>query len=434
MARVRLPRLGVAWLLAVGVSLPAAADPVVFVYSGHLRLAGDSDRLGLGGARFTLMTVIDEQAVPSVGDGLATYAQGKSFLTVSGATSDAVNGSYPASFERLVVRSQPGSLAQVWLDSSFTVAGVEWHGGGAGGLAVANFPEGFFAASFPGLPTFTPADVVGPNGVVLGAPPTEASYVIDRFEASAQRVSGLSVTLAATLWGLFARVSGVGPRGLPGATGETGTQGQAGPEGPQGLQGLQGLPGPMGPTGPAGPEGPMGLAGLTWTGAWNAELIYSPGDVVELDGSSYVALQLTAEAPPPNEAWALVARAGSTGSEGLPGPPGPDGPPGPAGTPGAPGPAGPPGPTGSAGVSQREEIFTAVGPLVVARSGRLTSSASCSPGKSVLGGGGSANSAYFIMVASHSSGTAWTVTFQNISTRSQPVTVTVIAICSLVAP
>jgi hypothetical protein len=238
-------------LLSFGGAPSAEADPVVYFYSGDLVYQGGPDPIGLKGAHFSMMTVVDNSSVPSVSGSLAEY-HGTSFLTLSNAANPSINGTYTAVSESLVVRSQGDYYGQLWLNSSFNIAGNVWYGGGAGGLAVANFPIGFFAATFPALPTFNNFDVSGPNGVLYGTNPNYTSYSIDHFEASAQKISGLSPTLSATFWNLLTQVSGIGPRGPAGPAGATGLQGL------QGLTGATGAPGPAGPTGPVGPAGPAG--------------------------------------------------------------------------------------------------------------------------------------------------------------------------------
>lgn len=132
---------------------------------------------------------------------------------------------------------------------------------------------------------------------------------------------------------------------------------------------------PQGPQGLAGPAGSTGAKGMTWTGPWSAFVAYVPDDVVEVDGSSHVALvSTTVGSQPPNSQWGLVAArgaAGADGAQGLVGPAGSQGPQGdagPAGVDGAPGATGPSGPPGPAGPAGTFAIFgnEADGDLVVA--------------------------------------------------------------------
>ena len=120
-----------------------------------------------------------------------------------------------------------------------------------------------------------------------------------------------------------------GPQGIEGPTGETGPRGPEGPEGPigpqgvvgaqgpQGIQGVKGetgLQGPIGPSGPTGPQGPKGERGATWRGSWSAAMAYVVNDLVEYDGSTYIALASSSNVAPTGSLgtkWALFAEAGS---------------------------------------------------------------------------------------------------------------------------
>jgi hypothetical protein len=86
--------------------------------------------------------------------------------------------------------------------------------------------------------------------------------------------------------------------------------GGVGPPGPPGPQGIQGLEGPQGPEGPEGPEGPKGPKGLQWQGVWNLEGEYEADDVVEHNGSAYVATAPTPGVAPPVQGWSLLASKG----------------------------------------------------------------------------------------------------------------------------
>ncbi len=106
---------------------------------------------------------------------------------------------------------------------------------------------------------------------------------------------------------------------------------------------------------------------------------------------------------------------------------------GPIGPTGAAGPTGPTGPQGPAGIAARERISQATVPQTLIPGAKLTGSATCSTGKVVLGGGGYADNPNFVMVSSTFQGdSSWWVTFQNVSTTNQTVTVTSIAICAIV--
>jgi len=427
MVRARVASIVVASLFTVFVRMPASADPVVFLYSGELQHVSGPDPSGLSGARFALMTIIDDRSIPVTSGERAVYDQGRSFLTLSGAINEALNGTYPARSESLVLHADSNDVAQLWLNSSFRLPGIDAPAAEAGGLIVAILPRGFFASSFPALPTFSQDDVLGTLPVIVGAPLDETMFTIANFRASSQKVRGLSVPTAATLWSLVTQASGVGPRG---ARGPAGPAGESGPSGPSGPTGERGLTGAMGPSGPDGPPGAMGPPGLAWAGTWSETLVYAPGDAVELDGSTYVALELNAESRPPGPAWSLLARAGEVGPTG---PAGPQGVPGPEGAPGAAGPLGPPGPQGPSGLSQRDRVAATTAPTRLSSNARLVGVAQCPDGKVVLGGGGAASNVYFVLVASQMvSDSTWSVTFQNISGRSQTGAVTAEVICARV--
>lgn len=171
-----------------------------------------------------------------------------------------------------------------------------------------------------------------------------------------------------TVWAVLAQAGiagatgAAGPAGPAGLPGPQGIQGVAGPVGPAGATGAAGSAGPQGPigaTGPAGPTGAAGPAGATgatgaagpqgppvnFRGTWNGSTIYTLGDAVFLNGSSYIALASNVGVTPGSDGtvWALLAQAGATGAAG---PAGAQGPSGPAG---AQGPVGPTGPAGASG-------------------------------------------------------------------------------------
>ncbi|MBX2869038.1 MAG: tail fiber protein [Acidiferrobacterales bacterium] len=103
---------------------------------------------------------------------------------------------------------------------------------------------------------------------------------------------------------------------------------------------------------------PLWSDGSTWTGPWAASINYNRTDIVEFDGSSYIAIEphisdLANIPPGDGTLWQLVAASGLTGSAG---------PAGPAGAVGAVGPAGPAGPQGPAGADGMDGAVGAVGP------------------------------------------------------------------------
>lgn len=122
-----------------------------------------------------------------------------------------------------------------------------------------------------------------------------------------------------------------GPQGPVGPQGPAGPQGDVGPQGPQGLTGPQGLVGTKGDTGAQGPQGLTGLQGpqgspgergLTWRGSWNSLDSYSPDEVVEFEGSAFVAVLPSSNSAPPSMDWQLLAARGAEGAQGLIGPAG----------------------------------------------------------------------------------------------------------------
>ncbi len=177
--------------------------------------------------------------------------------------------------------------------------------------------------------------------------------------------------------------------GLTGATGATGATGPIGPSG-----GATGATGPAGPTGPTGAIGPIGPIGLT-------------------------------------------GAAGATGSTGAAGAQGVIGATGPAGAAGAVGPAGP---TGAAG-PQGDPGAGATGYLKVtgvASASDITAktvTATCTAGRSVIGGGytlGGVAGTEYVQVTSSSptSATVWTVT--SAATTADLYTLQAFAICATV--
>lgn len=122
----------------------------------------------------------------------------------------------------------------------------------------------------------------------------------------------------------------LGPEGKPGQTGprgETGPKGDLGgpgPKGDRGPKGDTGQPGPKGDdgspgaTGAHGPKGETGRPGIVWRGAFNSGRTYEAGDVVEHEGSSYIALR-TVSGPFPgvSPSWSLLAMKGADGGDGA---------------------------------------------------------------------------------------------------------------------
>jgi len=131
--------------------------------------------------------------------------------------------------------------------------------------------------------------------------------------------------------------------GAAGATGATGL-GLIGPAGPTGA---------VGPTGVTGAQGVAGATGILWAGSWSSTTSYVPGDGVEENGSSYLALTASEGVDPASSPsqWALVAAAGATGGVGVQGPVGATGLQGSTGATGVPGATGVTGATGVPGTT-----------------------------------------------------------------------------------
>jgi hypothetical protein len=88
-----------------------------------------------------------------------------------------------------------------------------------------------------------------------------------------------------------------------------------------------------------------------WMGVYQPGVTYAANNLVQYQGSAYIALQATSGAEDPTDAafWALFAARGADGPAGAQGPTGPEGPVGATGATGATGPTGPQGPVGPEG-------------------------------------------------------------------------------------
>lgn len=82
-----------------------------------------------------------------------------------------------------------------------------------------------------------------------------------------------------------------------------GTPGPAGPPGSAGPPGNNGLNGSPGPTGATG-------SGFNWEGGWSSLATYQINDVIEYQRSSYIAIAMNTNSPPPSADWNLIAGAG----------------------------------------------------------------------------------------------------------------------------
>ncbi len=109
-----------------------------------------------------------------------------------------------------------------------------------------------------------------------------------------------------------------GPRGVLGPVGPEGIPGVDGQHGVDGAQGIPGERGEIGPVGPSGSRGERGLDGaqgdgFRWRGQWTKGVVYSPLDVVQFEGSSWVATSETSAKPGSGPGWDILARKGEDG-------------------------------------------------------------------------------------------------------------------------
>ena len=109
---------------------------------------------------------------------------------------------------------------------------------------------------------------------------------------------------------------GRGDQGLQGDRGEKGDRGDRGPQGVPGERGLQGRPGSQGIKGDKGDRGDRGDPGITWKGNWDEVTAYVVRDVVQHDGACYIALDGNTNSEPPSSHWALLAAKGDAGEPG----------------------------------------------------------------------------------------------------------------------
>jgi len=105
-------------------------------------------------------------------------------------------------------------------------------------------------------------------------------------------------------------------------------------------------------------------SGVVWEGSWQSGVVYSRLDMVEYQGSTYIAVQSTSgsENPSNTSFWSLLAAGGEQGPVGPQGPAGPQGATGPSGPAGPPGPVGPVGPQGPIGPEGPEGPIGPEGP------------------------------------------------------------------------
>lgn len=131
--------------------------------------------------------------------------------------------------------------------------------------------------------------------------------------------------IAAAAKGDTGDTGATGAQGATGVTGAQGDQGDTGDTGPtgatgsQGIQGIQGLQGDQGDTGATGAQGDTGSI-TEHKGAYTGGVTYFIGEIVEFNGSSWVALVETIGNAPPNlpitnnTQWQLIAEKGSDGA------------------------------------------------------------------------------------------------------------------------
>jgi len=115
------------------------------------------------------------------------------------------------------------------------------------------------------------------------------------------------------------RIPENGKDGIDGATGADGINGIDGLRGADGLHGAKGLDGSKGDMGAVGPQGDKGEAGMVWRGTYRSDIEYWIGDVVGVNGSAYVCVAATNQAPPVGFGWELLVSRGAQGIRGIKG-------------------------------------------------------------------------------------------------------------------
>jgi hypothetical protein len=193
------------------------------------------------------------------------------------------------------------------------------------------------------------------HGFAISASTTAPNTFV-LFDSKENQETGHPASLDISIAGPQGPDGPIGPQGLPGLTGPTGPQGLQGVAGAVGATGPQGLTGAAGPQGPQGLLGPIGPQGppVVFQGSWVTSTIYDLGDVVSLNGSSYISLTGSNQGHEPDtsaSSWALLAAAGLAGLQGLIGATGPTGPQGIQGVPGVQGPGGATGAQGAIGAT-----------------------------------------------------------------------------------
>ncbi len=110
-----------------------------------------------------------------------------------------------------------------------------------------------------------------------------------------------------------------GVNGMRGLDGLDGINGINGTNGFDGMRGEKGMPGLKGDIGAVGPQGDKGEAGMIWRGTYRSDIEYWIGDVVGVNGSAYVCIAATNQAPPVGYGWELLVSRGAQGVRGIKG-------------------------------------------------------------------------------------------------------------------
>lgn len=115
------------------------------------------------------------------------------------------------------------------------------------------------------------------------------------------------------------RIPENGKDGIDGMRGADGINGIDGLRGADGMHGAKGLDGLKGEIGAVGPQGEKGEAGMIWRGTYRNDIEYDIGDVVGVNGSAYVCIAATNQAPPVGFGWELLVSRGAQGVRGIKG-------------------------------------------------------------------------------------------------------------------
>ena len=114
-----------------------------------------------------------------------------------------------------------------------------------------------------------------------------------------------------------------GPKGKPGKNGKQGERGQKGDRGDRGQQGERGERGYDGKRGPKGERGKKGHRGISlmWKGPWDPTHPYDENDIVQYNGSTYIAIDNNCNIIPGSNdtQWELFVAGGTNGQDGIDG-------------------------------------------------------------------------------------------------------------------